>query len=130
MANFNSVVLIGHLTKDPKTNKTTKTGASVTNGTIAVNRIYTTKEGKKAEETTFVEFEAWAKQGEIVSQYCKKGTPLLIQGRLKQNSWTTAEGEKRSRLVIVAERVQLMGKKNGPSVEAEPTGAEQTDVPF
>jgi single-strand DNA-binding protein len=76
---------------------------------MALNRTFVQDE-KKVEETTFVEVIVWGKQAEVVGQYCKKGRPLYIEGRLQMDSWEDKQsGEKRSKLRIVAENIQLLG---------------------
>ncbi len=109
MANFNKVILLGNLTRDPELRVTPK-GTSVCQFGMAVNRVYRSGD-ETQEETTFVDLEAWGKQAEIISKYVNKGNPLFIEGRLKFDSWESKEGEKRSKLKVIVENMQLMGSR-------------------
>ncbi|MBD5778210.1 single-stranded DNA-binding protein [Pelagicoccus sp. NFK12] len=109
MANFNKVILLGNLTRDPELRVTPK-GTSVCQFGMAVNRVYRSGD-ETQEETTFVDLEAWGKQAEIISKYVSKGNPLFIEGRLKFDSWESKEGEKRSKLKVIVENMQLMGSR-------------------
>lgn len=110
MANFNKVILLGNLTRDPELRVTPK-GTSVCQFGMAVNRVYRSGDDTQ-EETTFVDLEAWGKQAEIISKYVSKGNPLFIEGRLKFDSWESKEGEKRSKLKVIVENMQLMGSRS------------------
>lgn len=113
MANFNKVILLGNLTRDPEL-RTTPKGTSVCQFGLAVNRVYRTGDsGQTQEETTFIDLEAWGKQAEIISKYVTKGNPLFVEGRLKFDSWESKEGEKRSKLKVIVENMQLMGGRSG-----------------
>lgn len=113
MANFNKVILLGNLTRDPEL-RTTPKGTSVCQFGLAVNRVYRTGDsGQTQEETTFIDLEAWGKQAEIISKYVSKGNPLFVEGRLKFDSWESKEGEKRSKLKVIVENMQLMGGRSG-----------------
>jgi single-strand DNA-binding protein len=109
MANFNKVLLMGNLTRDPELRYTPK-GQAVAKLGLAVNRRYTTESGEAREETTFVDIDAWGKQAEVISQYCKKGRPLFVEGRLKLDQWDDkTTGQKRSALRVVLEGFQFIG---------------------
>lgn len=109
MANVNKVFLIGNLTRDPEL-RYTPGGAAVADLGIAVNRIYTTKEGERREEVTFVDVTVWNRTAENCCQYLKKGRPVHIEGYLKMDSWEDKNsGEKRSKLKVEAETVQFLG---------------------
>lgn len=113
MANFNKVILLGNLTRDPELRVTPK-GTSVCQFGMAVNRVYRTGDsGETQEETTFVDLEAWGRQAEVISKYVSKGNPLFVEGRLKFDSWESKEGEKRSKLKVIVENMQLMGGRSG-----------------
>ena len=108
MASFNSTVIAGNLTRDPETRTLGTT--TVTSFGLAVNRKYRKADGTPVDEATFLDVEAWGKTGDIVAQYVKKGQPLLVRGRLKSDVWNDkATGDKRSKIVIVAEEVQMLG---------------------
>ena len=108
MANFNKVLLIGNLTRDPELKHTPSNQAVATIG-LAVNRNFTTKDGEKREETTFVDCEAWGRTAEVMSQYLAKGRPVLVEGRLKLDQWQDKDGNNRSKLKVVIENFQFLG---------------------
>jgi single-strand DNA-binding protein len=109
MSNFNKVYLMGNLTRDPELRYTPK-GQAVVKFGLAVNRRYTTESGEAREEVTFVDIDAWGKQAEVISQYCKKGRPLFVEGRLKLDQWDDkTTGQKRSALRVVLEGFQFIG---------------------
>ena len=109
MASFNKVILLGNLTRDPELRYTPK-GQAVAKLGLAVNRRYTTEAGEAREEVTFVDIEAWGKQAEVIAQYCKKGRPLFIEGRLKLDQWDDKNtGKKMSRLGVVLDTFQFLG---------------------
>ncbi len=113
MANYNKVLLMGNLTRDPELRYTPK-GQAVAKLGLAVNRRYTTETGEQREETTFVDIDAWGKQAEVISQYCKKGRPLFVEGRLKLDQWDDkTTGQKRSALRVVLEGFQFVGAPPG-----------------
>ena len=113
MANLNKVMLIGNLTRDPEIKYTPK-GTAIAAFGLAVNRNYTTETGEKREEVTFIDIEAFGRIAEIIGEYCKKGRPLFIEGRLKLDSWDDkATGQKRSRLKVIADQIQLLGGREG-----------------
>ena len=109
MANYNKVLLIGNLTRDPDL-RYTAGGTAVVNFGMAINRSFTGQDGARREETTFVDCEAWAKQAETLKQYLKKGSPIFVEGRLKLDQWETQDGQKRSKLRVVCERFQFLGR--------------------
>jgi single-strand DNA-binding protein len=131
MANFNRVILAGNLTRDPELRYTPK-GTAVTKLGLAINRVYTTESGEKKEEVTFVDVDAFARQAEVISQYLKKGRPILIEGRLRQDTWDDkATGQKRSKLSVILENFQFLdsgrGERSGPpSGSAGPSPAPVT----
>ena len=113
MANLNKVQLIGNITRDPEVKYTPK-GNAVTDLGLAINRYYTTETGEKREEVTFVDVTLWGRQAEIAGEYCKKGRSVYVEGRLQLDSWEDkATGQKRNRLRVVADSMQLLGPKPG-----------------
>ena len=108
MANFNKVLLVGNLTRDPEL-KSTPSNQSVAQIGLAVNRNYQTKDGEKREETTFVDCEAWGRTAEVMCQYLAKGRPVLVEGRLKLDQWQDKDGNNRSKLKVVIENFQFLG---------------------
>src|SRR5215211_4739765 len=113
MASFNRVILLGNLTRDPEVRYTPK-GSAVAEVGLAVNRVYTTEGGEKREETTFVDVTLWGRTAEIAGEYLKKGRPVLIEGRLQLDTWDDKQsGQKRSKLKVVGEAMQLLGGRPG-----------------
>jgi single-strand DNA-binding protein len=113
MASFNKVILLGNLTRDPEIRYTPK-GTAVTEIGLAVNRVYTAENNEKREETTFVDVTLWGRTAEIAGEYLKKGRPCLIEGRLQLDSWEDKQsGQKRSKLKVVGEALQLLGSRPG-----------------
>src|SRR6267378_6147752 len=111
MASFNKVILLGNLTRDPEVRYTPK-GSAVCDLGIAVNRVYTTDSGERREETTFVDVTLWGRTAEIAGEYLKKGRPVFIEGRLQLDSWEDkTSGQKRSKLKVVGEGLQLLGAR-------------------
>jgi single-strand DNA-binding protein len=118
MANFNKVLLIGNLTKDPELRYTPQ-GTAVVNLRLAVNRRFRNRNQELKEETCFVTAVVWDKQAETCNQYLHKGRPVLIEGRLQSRSWEDNSGQKRNVIEVRAERVQFLGSpvKAEPSIE-------------
>jgi len=108
MANFNKVMLIGNLTRDPEL-KYTQGGSAVCEFGIATNRTWKTAQGEQREETTFVDCNAWGRTGETINQYMSKGRPIFIEGRLQYDSWEAQDGSKRSKLRVTVENFQFLG---------------------
>ena len=104
--NLNKVFLIGRLTADPELRSTTS-GQSVTSFSIATNRYWTDKGGQKQDATEFHNVVAWAKLAEIATKFLKKGSIVLIEGRLQTRSWEDKQGQQRKSTEIVAESLQL-----------------------
>jgi len=131
MASFNKVILLGNLTRDPEVRYTPK-GSAVCDLGIAVNRVYTTDSGEKREEVTYVDVVLWARLAEIAGEYLKKGRPVFIEGRLQMDSWDDKQtGQKRTKLRVVGESMQLLGgRPGGAGAGAETTGDNrQTSAP-
>jgi single-strand DNA-binding protein len=153
MAGFNKVILIGNLTRDPELRYTPK-GTAVAKLGVAVNRQWKTDAGESREEVTFVDVDAFGRSAEVIGQYCKKGKPLMIEGRLKYDTWEDKQtNQKRSKLSVVLESFQFLGDGGGnrgggegapagaaparrPATSAEPPAADSEgpplddDVPF
>lgn len=109
MANLNKVLLLGNVTRDPEIRYTPK-GSAVCDLGVAVNRAYTTDSGEKREEVTFVDVTLWGRTAEVASEYLKKGRPVFVEGRLQMDTWDDKQtGQKRTRLRVVAENMQLLG---------------------
>jgi len=125
MPNLNKVMLIGNLTREPEIKHTPK-GTAIAAFSLAINRNYTTESGEKREEVTFVELDAFGRVAEIIGQYAKKGHPLFVEGRLKLDTWNDKQsGEKRSKLKVAVESIQLLGGRPQESAQPEDTAPEQ-----
>ena len=120
MANFNKVFLMGNLTRDPEV-RTTPSGLKIAKFGMAVNRRYRTRDEETKEETTFVDMDAFGNQAEIIERYCQKGSPLFVEGRLRLDQWETKTGDKRSKLSVVVENFQFLGR--GQDGSDAPTSA-------
>jgi single-strand DNA-binding protein len=119
MASFNRVILLGNMTRDPEL-RYLQSGMAVTDIGLAVNdRRKNATTGEWIEETTFVDVTLWGRTAEVAGEYLTKGSPVLIEGRLKTDSWDDKQtGQKRSKLKVVGERMQLLGSKGqGSSAE-------------
>jgi single-strand DNA-binding protein len=118
MASFNKVILLGNLTRDPEVRYTPK-GSAVCDLGVAANRVYTTDSGEKREEVTFVDVTLWGRTAEIAGEYLKKGRPVLIEGRLQMDTWDDKQtGQKRSKLKVVGESMQLLSGRPGGTAAA------------
>ncbi len=111
MASFNRVILIGNLTRDLEL-KYTPGGTAVTDIGMAVNDRRKNASGEWVDETTFVDVTLWGRTAEVASEYLGKGSPILVEGRLKLDTWET-DGQKRSKLRVVCERMQMLGSPSG-----------------
>lgn len=112
MASYNRVVLIGNLTRDPEL-RYIASGTAVCDIGLAVNDRRKGPNGDWIEETTFVDVTLWSRTAEVVSEYCTKGAPLFVEGRLKLDTWEK-DGKKNSKLRVVGEKIQLLGGRGGP----------------
>ncbi len=112
MANFNKVILMGNLTRDPQL-RYLPSNTAVCDLGLAINRRYRGQDGQLKDETCFVDVTAFGKQAETLNEYMKKGRPILIEGRLNYRQWTTEDGQKRSKLSVVAEQFQFVGSREG-----------------
>ncbi|MFO8008444.1 MAG: single-stranded DNA-binding protein [Candidatus Brocadiia bacterium] len=111
MANLNRVFLMGNLTRDPEL-RYTPSGTPVCEFGMAMNRTYTTSAGEQREETCFVDVTMWGRRGVVISEYFTKGRPIFIEGRLKYDSWETADG-RRSKLSVTARNFEFIGGRGG-----------------
>jgi len=110
MANLNKVILAGNLTRDPELSHT-QTNIAVCKFGLAINRRSKDREGNMREETCFVDCTAFGRTGEVIKQYLTKGRPIFIDGRLQYSTWTSQEGQKRSKLEVVVENFQFLGPR-------------------
>lgn len=122
MASLNKVMLIGNLTRDPEVRFTPK-GSAVSDLGIAVNRTYVTDSGEKMQETTYVDVVVWSRLAELAGQYLHKGSPVFIEGRLQMDTWEDkATGQKRSKIRVVADNLQFLGRREGGEDGGPPMG--------
>ena len=128
--NLNKVFILGNLTRDPELRQT-PSGQAVCSFGIATNRFYTDSSGQKQKQAEFHNVVAWGRQAEIINQYLKKGSLVLIEGRLQTRNWLDQQGVKHWKTEIIAERIQLGprnvgaggggdGDNDRPSVEQSP----------
>ncbi len=112
MASYNKVILLGNLTRDPQV-KYTPSGTAVAEIGLAVNRYWFDKQtNSRREETTFVDITLWGREAEVAGEYLAKGRPVLIEGRLQLDTWDDkTTGQKRSKLRVVGERMQMLGSR-------------------
>ncbi len=110
MANLNKVMLIGRLTRDPEL-RYTQGGAAVCDLRVASSRSYTLQDGTKKEESLFIDVTVWKKQAEFCAEFLKKGRQVFVEGRLKLDEWESTEGQKRSKISVVAQSVQFLDSR-------------------
>lgn len=123
MASFNKVILMGNLTRDPELRYTPK-GTAVAKMGLAVNRVWRTESGEQKEEVTFVDVDVFGRTAENVGQYMRKGSPILVEGRLRLDQWDDKQtGQKRSKLAVTAESVQFLSGGNRGAEGAAPASA-------
>lgn len=135
MASFNRVILVGNLTRDPEL-KYIPSGTAVTEIGLAVNDRRKNAQGEWIDETTFVDITLWGRTAEVASEYLTKGAPLLVEGRLKLDSWEK-EGKKMSKLRVIGERMQMLSGKGqgggggggGPSAPRGRPQSQQSRAP-
>ena len=129
MASFNKVILLGNLTRDPEVRYTPK-GSAVCDLGLAVNRQYTLDSGEKREEVTYVDVVLWARLAEIAGEYLKKGRPVFIEGRLQLDTWDDKQsGQKRSKLRVIGETMQLLGSRPPGTGAASESGEQDRKSP-
>jgi single-strand DNA-binding protein len=110
MASYNRAIIIGNLTRDPEL-RYTPSGTAVCEVGVAVSDKHKSASGEWIEETSFFDVVFWARTAEIVNEYLHKGSPCFVEGRLKQETWDTQDGQKRSKVKIICEKLQLLGTK-------------------
>ena len=121
MVSFNRVVLAGNLTRDPEL-RFTSNGIPVCQFGIAVNRVRST-----SEEVDFVDSTAWRELGETIANYKKKGDPILVEGKLQYRTWEAQDGSKRSKVDVVADNVQFLGRGSDVGEGGTPSTGGQRD---
>lgn len=120
---FNKVILMGNLTRDVEV-RTTPSGQTVANFSLAVSRSWKDQNGQTQEQTSFINCVAWGKAGEIIAQYTSKGTPLLVSGRLDQRTYDDKDGNKRQAVEVNVEDFNFIGGgRGGDGADASPASA-------
>jgi len=135
MTSFNKVILLGNLTRDPEV-RYTPNGIAVASFAIAVNRKY--KQGDETkEEVSYIDIVVFGKQAESCGQYINKGDSVLIDGRLQQRRWETEDGQKRTKIEVVAQSVNFMpkrspggGQAHGHAEPAHEPPVDEGEIPF
>ena len=110
---LNVVVLGGNLTRDIEL-RYTQTGTAVASFGLAVNKKYTSN-GENREDVSFFDIDVWGKTAEVCNSYLKKGSGVVVQGELKQESWQQQDGQKRYKVKVVANSVQFLPRSDGGS---------------
>ena len=121
MDSYNRVILVGNLTRDPEL-RYIASGTPVAEIGLAVNDRRKNANGEWVDETQFIDVTLWSRQAEVAGEYLSKGSPVLIEGRLKYDTWESREGEKRSKLRVVGERMQMLGTRGGGGGGARTAG--------
>ncbi len=135
MANFNKVILIGNLTRDPEL-RYTPSGTAIASFGIAVNRTWSGQDGEKKVDVCYVDINMFGRRAEVINEYFSKGNPIFIEGRLQFQQWETKDGQKRNALRVVAEDFQFIGGKTkreeGTSFPegAAPNDVNEEEIPF
>ena len=130
MPNYNKIIIIGHLTRDPELRYLPNQTQVVEFG-IATNRNWTGQDGTKQEEVLFVDCVMFGKRATTIREYCSKGEPLLIEGRLKLDTWQAQDGTNRSKHRVIVENFSFMGSpKDAPKKEDKVAEDNSDDTPF
>ena len=139
MSSMNRVFLAGNLTRDPAL-KQTGSGMAVADLGVAVNETYKNRDGESVERVCFADVVVWGRQAETCDQYLTKGAAVLVEGRLQLDRWETPEGQPRSKMKVIANRVQFIGRGHAdsetettaaaPAAKATVAAGEKEDLPF
>ena len=121
MRGFSKAIIAGNLTRDPDL-RTTPSGATVCGFGVAVNRNYRDASGNQKEEVSFFNCSAWGKVGETINQYAKKGTGIIVSGRLSEREWTDRDGNKRNSLEVNVDDFSFIGGGAGNGDSGSYTG--------
>ncbi len=126
MASFNRVIVMGNLTRDVEV-RYLQSGMAVADIGLAVNDRRKNQAGEWVEEATFVDITLWGRTAEVAGEYLSKGSPILVEGRLKLDSWES-DGQKRTKLKVVGEKMQMVGGRGGGG-DSNPSG-QQSDSSY
>ncbi len=108
MLNLNKVFLLGNLTRDPEL-RYTPSGTAIVAFGMAINRRFKSTDGEQKKETCFVDVNMFGRRAEVISEYFSKGSPIYIEGRLRFEQWEGQDGQKRNKLVVVADNFEFAG---------------------
>ena len=132
MRGFSKAIITGNLTRDPEL-RTTTSGNNVCSFSVAVNRTYKGADGENKEDVSYIDCVAWGKLGEVIANYAKKGSGVLVSGRLSQRSFEGKDGVKRSRTEVVAEDFNFIGanpaSRDGGSSSYTSSASTSNDAP-
>ncbi len=129
MRGFSKAIVAGNVTRDPEM-RATPSGAQACNFTIAVNRVFRGSDGEQQEQTSFIDCVAWGRSGETISQYVKRGSGLIVSGRIEQRSWEDkTSGQRRSRTEIVVDDFSFVGGGDGAGRSAGGSRASKASAP-
>ena len=123
---FNRAIIIGNLTRDPEL-KSLPSGVQIATMAVATNRVWKDKAGAKQESTDYHNVVVFGRQAETTAQYLRKGSSVLVEGRMQTRSWDAADGTKKYRTEVVADRVQFGPKKDGANSSPTPSSAKATE---
>jgi len=121
MAAYNRVVLVGNITREIEL-RYTQSGTAVTDVGLAINERKKNQSGEWVDDPQFIDITLWGRTAEVAGEYLGKGSPILIEGRLKLETWES-DGQKRSKLKVIGERMQMLGKPEANSNTADQNGA-------
>jgi single-strand DNA-binding protein len=125
---FNRAIIIGNLTRDPEL-RSLPSGIQVASFSVATNRVWKDKNGAKQESTDYHNVVVFGRQAETTSQYLKKGASVMVEGRMQTRSWDGADGQKKYRTEIVADRVQFGPRSTGGATSSAPKAVEEPSAP-
>jgi len=128
LSNFNKVILLGNLTRDPEV-RFTREGAPVASFTLAINSNRARQEGDSKDDVSYIDLVAFGKQADLVKNYLEKGSPLLVEGRLQQRRWEQ-EGQKRSKVEVVVQSITFMGGSKKSTQSGSSTFPQDEDQGF
>lgn len=124
---YNKVILHGNLTRDVD-RRVTPQGAAVASFSLAVNRTYKTSTGELKDEVSYIDCEAFASQADLIAKHFQKGSPILLDGRLKQDTWEK-DGEKRHRIKVIVDSFSFVTPKNDTQAQQPTPKTKQTTQP-
>ena len=125
---YNKVIMVGHLTRDIEV-RYTQGALAIANTALATSRKFKSPTGEQKEETCFVDITFFGRSAEVAKQYLKKGSKILVEGRLNFEQWSDQNGAKRSKHTIIVETMQMLDSKNSPTTEIPRTQAEKPPYP-